>query len=185
MKSYGHIYMANILRQELIDNGGNIILKIEKGKKEKYKIPENFYKAIRDYPSYFRAGSVGPDFFPDLIFGQMIIHPINSGEWLKLMLDELATIPPSDPEYYPSISFYLGFMLHYAGDMFTHDYVNSYAKGWFQSFKHIINNLSSKNETRISQGKEEIKIIIRHLAIETYLDNFLKERVKEGKNKND
>lgn len=172
--------MANLIRDEIIRENGYVRFEAIPGMEQtSYKLPLQVYQAIKNYPSYFRAGSVGPDFFPDLIMGQMTIHPTNSGEWLKLMEDELSSISPRDSEYMKDLAFYLGFMLHYAGDMFTHAYVNSYAKGWFPSIKGILKHLSSANLQEINRGTEEIRIIIRHLAIETYLDKYIQEQMEQ------
>ena len=71
MKTRGHIYMANLLLQELREQEGCLTLPTvpdDKGKVEylKYQIPDQIYTAIRNHPGCFRAGAVGPDFFPDM-----------------------------------------------------------------------------------------------------------------------
>src|SRR6266545_6937228 len=32
-------------------------------------------EAVRAYPAYYRAGTLGPDVYPDLIGGQLWVHP--------------------------------------------------------------------------------------------------------------
>ena len=60
-----------------------------------YLIPEEFEDAIMSYPDAFRAGSLGPDFYPDIIVGQMMTHPydarktMGSGEWVKLLVESV------------------------------------------------------------------------------------------------
>ena len=62
-----------------------------------YIIPEEFRQAILEYPNAFRAGSLGPDFYPELISGQMILHPYNdnasSGDWLTVLCNSVNILP--------------------------------------------------------------------------------------------
>ncbi len=168
MKSKGHIYMANLMLEELETEG---VLSIDyNGKMEKHKVPDMIKKAILSYPSHFRAGAVGPDFFPDMLMGQMYIHPENSGKWLKMMYEELCAMPPQDEETKQALAFYMGYMLHYAGDMFTHHYVNSYAKGWFPDISGILEKYKKGNS---AEATEDILIILRHLAVEAYMDDYI------------
>ncbi|HHV29668.1 PLAT/LH2 domain-containing protein [Acetivibrio mesophilus] len=177
MKSKGHILSANLLRDELIKNNGYLLLEeYEGGKKVKksYKIPDMFYRAIKNCPTYFRGGSVGPDFFPDIFEGQSWIHPKNSGKWLSYMQEKLLTYSPGDSEFNEALAFYLGYMIHYAGDMFTHDYVNDYAGGPFPEISNIIDSVDDWRKVSLNNPIfEKIRIIIIHLAIETYLDNLI------------
>ena len=39
--------------------------------------------AIVDWPEFYNAGTIGPDAFPDLVFGQSKIHPESIGLWLR------------------------------------------------------------------------------------------------------
>ncbi len=118
--------------------------------------PAEIRDAVLNHPGAFRAGSVGPDFYPDMVLGQASIHPEHSGEWLALMLNRLPYSPQAEREKH--LSFALGFMLHYAGDMFGHEYVNAYANGWFPPF------------TEIATSAEKAKIVARHMLVESYMD---------------
>lgn len=150
MKSKTHIFMANLLIKEL--EGGELILPGIGS----FAPPEIVKNAILNYPSAFRAGSVGPDFYPDAILGQTIIHTSESGKWIDLMFNRLRYSISEDFE--KNFSFTLGYMFHYAGDMFGHSYVNKYAGGWFPPIKEII------YET------EKAKMVARHLLVESYMD---------------
>ena len=151
MKSKTHIFMADLLIEDLkrgtltLPGVGNFTPPIE------------VKTAILNYPSAFRAGAVGPDFYPDMLFGQAVIHPEQSGKWIDLMFKRLAYSIPTD--YEKNLSFALGFMFHYAGDMFGHAYVNSYARGWFPPYEEII------------KDTEKAKIVARHLLVESYMDS--------------
>lgn len=151
MKSKTHIFMANLLIEDLkrgmltLPGIGNFTPAVD------------VKTAILNFPSAFRAGAVGPDFYPDMLFGQAIIHPEQSGKWLDLMFKRLAYSIPAD--YEKNLSFALGFMFHYAGDMFGHTYVNSYAGGWFPPYEEIV------------KDAEKAKIVARHLLVESYMDS--------------
>ena len=154
MKSKTHILMANLLMEDLKNGNGKITLK-DIGQ---YSVPEEISQAILNNPDYFRAGSVGPDFYPDMIVGQTIIHPKNSGDWIDYMFHQFLLISPYDTKRSQVLAFLVGFMLHYAGDLYGHEYVNRWAGGWFPSISEIISS------------PEKAKIIIRHILIETYMD---------------
>lgn len=174
MKSKAHVYMANLIIKEVVSNKGSVqigslktgCVSIEKSKR--IKLPDEVYKALKSYPSYFRAGAVGPDFFPDLIFGQMDIHPSFSGDWITHMHDMLTRITPNTSEYYEALSFYLGYTMHYACDMFGHYDINKYANGWFPDFKSIGENFLSRNHVKAT---EDVFKIFRHIMVESYLDD--------------
>ena len=142
MKNRGHVYMARLLYDELVKNEGSLIIRTvpdENGhfEEQEYQVPEQIYRAIKSNRGCFLAGAVGPDFFPDMLTGQMLIHPQNSGKWLDMMFRELQTISPQSQEYGKALAFYLGWMMHYCGDMYGHHFVNLYAYGWFPSIMEM------------------------------------------------
>ena len=163
MKSKAHIYMANLIMDEIKKNG-----RVKIGETE-YAVPTKVFEVIDKYPNFVRAGSVGPDFFPDLLVGQMVIHSKESGEFLKLMWDELTTMKEGT-DYDQAFAFYLGFTLHYACDMFSHYYINKYAGGFFPSF-----SIFTDNGVSYSQKKEAAYIILKHITLESYMDNKIKD----------
>lgn len=153
MKSKTHIYMANFILREVRET--NCITIPQVGS---FKVPEDMKQAILKEPAAFRAGSVGPDFYPDMIIGQTIIHPANSGKWLEIMARQLRMIPYGCEEWNEAYAFYLGYIMHYAGDMFGHDYVNKWAHGSFPAIADAIKDV------------EKARIIMRHILVETYMD---------------
>ena len=165
MKSKAHIYMANLIMDEVKTNG-----QVKIGETE-YAVPTKVLEVIKKYPEYVRAGSVGPDFFPDLIIGQMDIHPKDSGKFIKLMWDELTTMKEGS-DYDQAFAFYLGFTLHYACDMFSHYYINEYAGGFFPDITSALN----VNFPCITINAHYLSIILRHITIESYLDNKVKKQ---------
>ena len=136
MKSKTHIYMANMILKEIKNTGAVSIESFGK-----YKLPSDIISAITKYPKAIRAGAVGPDFFPDMIVGQTVIHLSDSGKWLDRMEAELLSMSPNDPVRKEAYAFYLGFHMHYAGDMYGHDYVNGWAKGSFPDMMDAVKDI--------------------------------------------
>ena len=104
MKHRGHVYMAHLIHEELFLNDGWLEIKTlpdEHGRREsmKYKVPDVLADAILHHRGCFIAGSIGPDFFPDMSTGQMYIHPQNSGKFLEFMYEQLRMLLPNTPEF--------------------------------------------------------------------------------------
>lgn len=120
---------------------------------------------------YWNAGSIGPDAFPDIVVGQMSIHPLSSGNggtgiWLSHLLDR-AWSAQVDPSYSPAerqqiLAFSYGFLSHASGDIWGHTLVNEFARGTFPPWAEAIRN-ATHNDTR------ELAIIARHLFTEGYI----------------
>ncbi len=141
--------MANLLISEIQSNRSLVLPGTSP-----QALPHDVAEAIISYPGAFRAGAVGPDFYPDTLFGQTVIHAENSGQWIEKLFSEYGRFPDNHPEKKKIYAFILGFMVHYAGDMYGHYYVNDWAKGWWE----------------FSLSPEKMKIIARHLLIEAYMD---------------
>lgn len=154
--------MANLLMEEMTAG------KLRLNGFGEYEVPAEIKNAILSNPDFFRAGAVGPDFYPDMIVGQTIIHPTNSGEWLSYMYQEVLGISTSDSRREQIIAFFMGFMMHYAGDLYGHDYVNKWARGWFPAIAEALKDTN------------KMKIIVRHILVESYID----ERVPQNENLN-
>src|SRR5215213_5557015 len=56
-----------------------------------YPVDPRIADAIRNFPSYYRGGVVGPDGFPDIYVGQSFIHPDTQCDNGRLFHD------PTDP----------------------------------------------------------------------------------------
>src|SRR5262249_42054673 len=118
-------------------------------------------EAIAKYPSYYYAGAVGPDGFPDFLFGQSVIHPIDTGVWVQRLFD-MAWAAQTDPTYSPeerlqALAFAYGFATHAAGDMFAHSLVNEFADGVFPSLSDIV------------QSSADLANGLRHFMVEGYI----------------
>jgi len=128
--------------------------------------------ALTQFPDAYRAGTLGPDAYPDIFFGQGYIHPDtrthndeNPGanppntaqtyEWLEYLWDRAWDTSQPPATRLKRIAFATGFMGgHAAGDIFAHTWVNHYAEGVFPDFTDL--------------GKADISV--RHVVVEGYAD---------------
>jgi hypothetical protein len=147
-KPITHVYLAEEAREAMVSQGGRISVEEVDfwrhgvvGPVGTYPISSEVYQALRDYPSYYRAGVLGPDAYPDMIFGQTVIHPSEvdasgADRWLRHLYSQART--PQER------AFVWGFLAHAAGDMFGHTFVNTYSGGNFtlmpidNAIKHIV-----------------------------------------------
>lgn len=131
---------------------------------EWYSIPPAAWTAIRNNMAYYYAGTVGPDGFPDLTYGQAVIHPggtlitEGTGAWLKYLLDKAwEAYRNGDPEGEKILAFTYGFLTHAAGDVWGHTVVNEMAHGVFPAVGEILTNVEKAAEA------------IRHIIAEGYI----------------
>ena len=69
-----HLFTAAVAIKEILGGPDSNYVTID-GKR--YEVNPAIAQAIRSYPEHYFGGVVGPDGFPDIIFGQTIIHPDN------------------------------------------------------------------------------------------------------------
>ena len=110
---------------------------------------------------FYDAGVIGPDGYPDLIMGQAVIHPENTGKWLRHVVDK-AWAAQSDARYSEDqkleiLAFSYGFLTHAAGDMWAHTLVNDFAQGVFPEVGDILTDPAAA------------AIALRHIIIEGYI----------------
>jgi hypothetical protein len=127
-KPYTHVEIARDVRDDLLDDGKLTIAG------RVYEVHPKVLEAIRNYPSYYYGGSVGPDGFPDFVLGQSVIHPLRTGEWLARVLDmawqwqKLPDWTASPEEKLQVLAWAYGFLIHAAGDTWAHTLVNESRK---------------------------------------------------------
>jgi hypothetical protein len=133
--------------------------------------------AIRAFPDYYRGGVVGPDAFPDILFGQGQIHPDTRCDNGKATCGESGTFThqwltwvfergwseyrrlSTDGDLVQAqqiLAFTYGFLAHAAGDLWGHTLVNGYSKGIFPSITAMANPAVAK-------------IAARHVVVEGYI----------------
>ena len=167
-KNLTHVTSANLVLLEMLRlNRRQITIYAPYGsdKAYTYTVPEEYYEALEKYPEAFRAGSMGPDFYPDMLTGQGYIHPydkkakVGSGEWITLLCNSVNMMPKGSEERKRALSFTLGFMLHYCGDIFGHDFVNQFAGGTFPSVTDAL------------VSNRDLNTMLSHMSEETYIDS--------------
>ena len=121
-------------------------------------------EAVLRYPDQYYAGAVGPDGFPDLTYGQRIIHPSDTGTWATRILDMAWAAQSSDAftadEKLQILAFAYGYATHMAGDVFSHTLTNEFAEGVFPAIFDIVLGETSDRDAANA---------IRHILAETYI----------------
>ena len=112
--------------------------------------------------AYFNAGVVGPDGFPDLTYGQSVIHPGADRQVAQARAHEGVggaerPAPTARPRSSQILAFAYGYLTHAAGDMWAHTLVNDVAGGVFPSVGEILTDV------------DDAEIAIRHIIVEGYV----------------
>ena len=183
--SLSHVNSADLILLELQrsakQNAGNAKVTVyapydnhSAGNTFAYTIPQEYQEAIFSYPDAFRAGSLGPDFYPDMVTGQMYTHPyftnpvdqskVESGEWITLLCESVNRLPKNSDERKQALAFTLGYMLHFCGDLFGHDFVNTFSGGTYPSYSNV---------DILNPYDAELNNIVSHMSEESYMDSFV------------
>lgn len=134
-------------------------------------------KALREYPEYFRAGSVGPDGTPDLPFALIPTHEFGNNQMINhkplraycaLHMLDCMWNPRWDQETYDamneddlmSLAYWCGWLVHFASDAYGHHWVGEFAGGPFETFETL----------------SDVEIARKHLAMEHHFDKFVADR---------
>ena len=166
-KPYTHVYLAQQAWQDAVDDGMITFHKVDKstgrfvmsgGKPVvlgTYKVHDRIRTALQNSPAKFFAGVLGPDAYPDILTGQMRIHPPGADAngipdadkggpgtdaWLQQLWMKAWETNSDD-----AIAFATGYLSHAAGDIYAHTFMNTFAGGIFDVqdmstlnwFKHI------------------------------------------------
>ncbi|HZM80393.1 MAG TPA: FG-GAP-like repeat-containing protein, partial [Candidatus Limnocylindrales bacterium] len=145
-KPYTHVEIAKDVRLDIMTDG---VLEIAG---RQYQVHPAIRDAISQYPSFYYAGAVGPDGFPDLAFGQSKIHPTDTGTWIARVLD-MAWAAQTDAAFTPAerlqvLAWSYGFATHAAGDMWAHTLINEFSEGVFPSVAELGENRDLANAVR-------------------------------------
>jgi len=125
-----HVWIAQAVINDLEDG------KITIAPYGEFTVDPSIVSAILENKRTYRMGNIGPDGFPDVIGGQVTVHPgledgyiddetelvthgWKSDDWFKWTLDKAET--PQEK------AFAYGYLSHGAADTFAHTYVNMYA----------------------------------------------------------
>lgn len=149
-----HIWIAQQVLNDVRD--GQISLKFEGSSDLRLPVSQRVVNALRRHPKAFLLGSLGPDAFPDVVSGQMVIHPsVENGWGTSEWMQQLYSDPTLSDE---ELAFVLGYFTHASSDVFAHTFVNRYAGDLFELNNHEW-------------------AAIRHLNIEAFVSNYLPDTV--------
>ncbi len=160
-KPYTHNYIGDQAYRDATDDGQVTI------GTHSYPLDAELVKALKRSRPYYNAGVVGPDGFPDIVYGQSVIHPEETGEWLSYLVDKAWKAQAirgrpgyaSEEERGRILAFTYGFLTHAAGDMWGHTLINDFADGVFPAFKDL-----TDPRTRESAARNAL----RHVVAEGY-----------------
>lgn len=154
-KPYTHIDTGDSAYDDVVDDGKVTIAG------RHYPVRTEVVEALRNQRSSYNSGVIGPDGFPDLVMGQSIIHPENTGLWLRHILSR-AWQAQSDPAYsdvdkQKILAFAYGYLTHASGDLWMHTMINEFSEGTFPGVRDLIDDPS------------KAAIALRHLVAEGYV----------------
>ena len=125
-----------------------------------YPLPPGLGAALKAHQASYNAGVVGPDGFPDIAYGQSVIHPNHTGKWLSFLMRKARAAQNGttydDREKAQILAFTYGYLTHAAGDMWGHTLINDFAKGLFPSVGELTQ-------------REKARIALRHVVAEGYV----------------
>lgn len=137
-----HLWMAQQVRADLIADCRVTI------QTKAYLVSSSICEAVRSYPEAFYAGVLGPDIYPDIVTGQVTTHPGIPDGWQTADFMERLLDKASQPH---EKAYAIGYLLHAAGDVMAHSYVNHYAGDIF-----VLG--------------DERAVELRHVLIEKFID---------------
>jgi hypothetical protein len=171
-----HIYTADLVMANIMAGQNTVTV----GGRQ-YPVPVEVAGAIRAHPDDFRGGAVGPDAFPDIPGGQGNIHPdtrTNNGavatpdpspghsftwEWLDHIYSSAwaaySTCGGCDAGK-RDLAFAYGYLVHAAGDVWGHTFVNDFARGTFPAISELTD-------------PAKLAIALRHTVVEGYVDKHV------------
>ncbi len=156
-KPYTHNYTGSQVLADVLSDGRVTINGRE------YTVRAAIVDALDKCPQFYNAGVVGPDGFPDLAYGQSIIHPEDTGKWLRHIYTRAWQAQTqsggacSADEKSQILAFTYGYLTHAAGDMWGHTFVNDFARGVFPAVSDILTSV------------DDAEIALRHIIVEGYV----------------
>ena len=164
-KPYTHNWTASSAYDDAVDDCQVTINDAE------YPVIPEVCAAIDEYPAHYNAGVIGPDGFPDLAFGQSVIHPEYTGKWLRHLYEAAwarwsSTGPTAENKQI--LAFTYGFLTHAAGDLWAHTLVNEFADGVFPGVFDMIEEVQN-GEVDDDGQRQLTEIALRHIIVEGYI----------------
>lgn len=161
---YTHETLANKAASEVTNNG---VVHINN---RDYVVPDDVVKALKKFPESYNGGVIGPDGFPDLVYGQETIHPKRTGDWLRLVFAR-AWQQKGTADFQQNLAFAYGFLSHGAGDMWGHTFVNKYAQGVFPSVGDAFTDIFDPSKVIHGTNFDGVTNAARHMITEYYVND--------------
>ena len=126
------------------------------------EIPVATVKFLREHQKNFLAGSIAPDYFPDVLYGITVSHqPCLQNSTCQ---DFILTLANSSENHSPEeIAYLFGYFNHVCTDVFTHHWVGEESGGDFEKWIKIN-----------SDSPDYYKMVRLHLGIEMLWDQELR-----------
>lgn len=151
-----HVWVGQQIINDLEDDG--MISIAVNGQVKNFYIPNDVKTAILANKAAYLMGNIGPDAVPDVVIGQMFVHPgvendqyVNIGwqtnDWLKYLMRK-------SNQNGMAKAFSYGYLGHAAADVMAHTYVNQYSGDVFRLFD---------GESIVEQ---------RHFVLENYIGKY-------------
>src|SRR5262249_33342393 len=134
-----------------------------------YTVHPKIVAALTTYPSYYNAGVVGPDGFPDSIMGQFVVHAEQNATWLTRILD-MAWKAQTDPSWTTAeksqiLAFAYGYLTPSTGDPWAHPLVNEFTEGVAPGFVAAA--------ASVPGDRRDLGNMLRHFMTEAYIADAL------------
>jgi hypothetical protein len=182
-KPSSHVALSEISLADVLDDGQITIYEVDYDLREiktsceaprvvgTYTVDAELANAVRNWPDYYRAGVVGPDAYPDIPTGQMIIHP-DSKLWLEHVWKSAHDLPAGQLRE-KALAFTAGFLTHAAGDMYMHTFINYFSGGDFVIGWNAAKHLTAEGYAA-RFGPQPKSYVMKIDGLETWLhDTFL------------
>lgn len=191
-----HVYLADQVLADVLDDGKVSIYYVDYNtgailnKVGDYAVDPVLYQALKNNPQAYRAGSFGPDAYPDILTGQQVIHvetnaqlKSNSNAWLEHLWKNAKASNNSE-----IMAFTAGYLTHAAGDLYGHSFINYFTGGDFtlsptdNAIKHVVmEGYIDKRLAKITNYDVNISPNVKNFMYSTminstpnsYLDNTL------------
>jgi hypothetical protein len=150
-KPFTHVALGEVALSDALDDGKVTIYRTIYEEAERldevigeYAVDPLTLKGLREAHGQFRAGTMGPDVYPDPATGQTLIHPNTnpfggSDAWLRRMWRISETEAYRTPQVR---AFVVGYLSHALGDMYAHTMINHFTGGEFyigeNALRHVL-----------------------------------------------
>ena len=154
-KPFTHVYTADKAYTDVVSDGEVTI------EGREYAVKPEVVAALSEPTRVLQRRRGRPRRLPGPHLRPVVVHPEQTGKWLKHILTqawEAQTDPPTPrPRSSQILAFAYGYLTHAAGDMWAHTLVNDVAGGVFPAVGEILTDV------------DDAEIAIRHIIVEGYV----------------